>query len=297
MNKHRTKILTALVIIFILGLLSLSYTYFIEPHRLVVNHHEIKIKNWNPAFKNLKIVAVADIHGGSNGADEEKLRLVVEKVNAQNADLVVFLGDYVSEIGGAGSPLKMPVAAIAGNLAGIRAKYGVFVVLGNHDGFHGDEEIRREFEKTGYRVLENEIAFIEKEGHKLRILGLKDHLKIENWRKFSDEVREVVRANEQTGDIIVLEHSPDILPVITSDYSISDDLRLILAGHTHGGQVWFPLVGSLVVPSSYGQKYAFGHIRESDTDMFVTTGIGTSILPFRFLVPPEIAVLTLINEK
>ena len=93
-----------------------------------------------------------------------------------------------------------------------------------------------------------------------------------------------------------MEHSPDILPIITGEMSISKDLKLILAGHTHGGQVWLPLIGSPVIPSSYGQKYAFGHIKENDVDMFVTTGIGTSILPFRFLVPPEIAVLTIYAE-
>jgi predicted MPP superfamily phosphohydrolase len=86
------------------------------------------------------------------------------------------------------------------------------------------------------------------------------------------------------------------MPVITGQFSISKDLKLILAGHTHGGQIWFPIIGSPIVPSGYGQKYAFGHVRDYDMDMFVTTGIGTSILPFRFLVPPEIAVLTISAE-
>jgi len=74
------------------------------------------------------------------------------------------------------------------------------------------------------------------------------------------------------------------------------DLKLVLNGHTHGGQAWFPILGSPVVPSNYGQRYAFGHLKENGVDMFVTTGIGTSILPFRFLVPPEIAVLTIRTE-
>ena len=84
--------------------------------------------------------------------------------------------------------------------------------------------------------------------------------------------------------------------MITGDLLISPDLKLILAAHTHGGQVWLPVLGSPVVPSSYGQKYAYGHVRDAGVDMFVTTGIGTSILPFRFLVPPEIALITLVHE-
>ena len=70
----------------------------------------------------------------------------------------------------------------------------------------------------------------------------------------------------------------------------------MFAGHTHGGQLWLPVFGYPAIPSSYGQKYAAGHVRDFGVDMFVTTGTGTSILPFRFLVPPEIAVIT-INAK
>jgi hypothetical protein len=74
------------------------------------------------------------------------------------------------------------------------------------------------------------------------------------------------------------------------------DLKLVLNGHTHGGQVWFPILGSPIVPSVYGQRYAFGHLKENSIDVFVTSGVGTSILPIRFLVPPEIAVLKIYAE-
>lgn len=296
MKKHRIKILTAVLVVFVFAVLCLFYGYFIEPNKLLVNNYELKIKNWNPAFDGLKIVAVSDIHGGSNAVTEEKLRQIVAGINAQNADVVVFLGDYVSQRHFDRAQLKMPVETIAGNLAGIRAKYGTFAVLGNHDVWYGESDVKTALSRAGFRVLENELAFIDRDGQRLRVLGLKDHTKIKKWNSFSEDVREVLEENDQSGDVIVLEHSPDILPIITGDLSVSDDLKLMIAGHTHGGQVRFPLIGSLIVPSSYGQKYARGHVKENNLDIFITTGIGTSILPFRFLVPPEIAVLTVKTE-
>lgn len=294
MKRWVSRIVIGVSILAIVFFACLAYAYFIEPNRLVVNRIDLKIKNWNPAFDGFKIVMLSDIHGGSHYVTEEKLRQVVAKANEQNADLIVLLGDYVSQR--RSSVQKLPIDKMADGLAGLRAKYGVFAVLGNHDGAYGDELVAAELIRIGYKVLQNEVAVIEKNGHKLRILGLKDHEKIKTWQGFSDDAKQALAGNEQAGDIVVLEHSPDILPVITGDLSISPDLRLILAAHTHGGQVWLPILGTPIVPSSYGQKYSFGHIRENNVDMFVTTGIGTSILPIRFMMPPEIAVVTIHTE-
>lgn len=294
---HSKKIIYASTAVVLFVLLCVAYSYFIEPQRLVVNEQRLEIKDWDRAFDGLKVVAVSDIHGGSNGGDAEKIREIVKKINEQNADVVALLGDYVSQDKNAPSGLKMPMAEVADNLAGIKAKYGVFAVLGNHDGFYSDDIVAKELTRVGYTVLQNEIVPIKRNGGTLRILGLKDHMKLDFWRSFKTEMQETIERYQQDGGLLILEHSPDTLVAIHFGNAFGDQYRLMLAGHTHGGQIRFPILGSPIVPSSYGQKYAAGHVKDYGRDMFVTTGTGTSILPLRFLMPPEIAVLTIVNSE
>lgn len=282
-------------------LFALGYSYFIEPRRLVVNQQTLEIKGWDPALNGFKIVAIGDIHGGSNAVDEAKIRELVKVTNSQDPDLIVLLGDYVSQAGRnpplGDRNLKMPMHTIAENLAGLKAKYGVVAVMGNHDDWYSNGEIAIELRDIGYTVLDNETYTLDVNGHPIRILGLRDQLHVQNWKSFSDSLKQVIAKDNGSGPIIALEHSPDVLPIITGELSISPDLRLMLAAHTHGGQVWLPLIGTPIVPSSYGQKYSYGHVEENGVDMFVTSGVGTSILPIRFMMPPEIAVLTLKNRN
>ncbi len=276
------------------------YSFFIEPDRLIVNQYEIKIDEWNKAFDGLKISVIGDIHGGSNYIDETKIRRVVELSNAQNPDVVVLLGDYISpknEIGLTGEDrFFLRMAKVSASLSGLKSKYGVFAVLGNNDILYDWGVVRSELEKYGYKVLEYETAVIERNRQKLIFFGLPDVFKVREiggWSEFEDRSKAAIERAGVEGDVVVLSHTPDLEPLINGIKPISNRLKLFLAGHTHGGQIWLPIFGSLIVPSSYGQTFAYGHAKDKNLDVFITTGIGTSRLSARFMVPPEIAILTI----
>lgn len=278
------------ILVIVLG--PLFYAYFIEPNRLVIRKAEISIEGWDREFDGFRIASVSDIHGGSNGGAAENIRGMVHAINAQDVDIVVLLGDFVS-YDREQHRANMPVSEIAGYLAELKAKMGVYAVLGNHDGWFGDDVVAKELRTAGITVLKDDIAVVEKNGKKLRIFGIRDHFQMGSWQKFDAELKKILSQNKDAGNILLLEHSPDVFPVVNSFDTFGGDYKLMLAGHTHGGQVWLPFIGSPIVPSSYGQRYRSGYITENGKHLFVTTGLGTSILPFRFLVPPEIAVLTI----
>lgn len=275
----------------------LFWAFVIEPSRLVVRNYEINVKNWSPKLENFKIVAISDIHGGSNFIDETKIRQIVQKANEQDADMIVLLGDFVSQQRIDRTKLKMPIETIAENLKGLRARHGVYAVMGNHDGWYDNGKIRQALESAELRVLENEAVSIEKNGEKLRIVGLPDSLSTnvpEN--KILNARQGLARLENQDGKVIVLTHNPDDITGVTGSALVSPDFVLFLAGHTHGGQCRFPVIGAPIVPSMHRQKYAAGHVRDRNVDMFITTGIGTSLIPVRFGIPPEISVL-IINAE
>jgi predicted MPP superfamily phosphohydrolase len=265
------------------GLLLLCLTlglwaFVIEPDSLTVNEVTIKLPNWPPSFERLRIALISDLHVGSPYIDSGKLQRIVQTINAAQPDLILLAGDFMvtSRIHNAVEP-----EVIAAELKNLRARFGVFVVLGNHDWWYGGERVMRAFNEAGLRVLENDVAQIQYQGKSLWIDGIADE-----WTRHPDITGTLQRITDD-GPIIVLTHNPDIFPDVPARVSLT------LAGHTHGGQVNIPFIGRPQVPSKYGQRYAIGHIVEDNRHLFVTPGIGTSIMPVRFRVPPEISLLTI----
>jgi hypothetical protein len=267
--------------------------FFIEPNRLVVRHETIQIAQWPPALDGLRIAVLSDIHADNAFIDERKLHTIVERTNALQPEMIVILGDYIAG-DGRRHPLKMEPATFAAALKNLRAPLGVYSVLGNHDWWYDGRLVREALEQNGIKVLENETFKLdvrrdqaqgtEEAATPLWLVGLADL-----WTR-PQRIDETLAQVPEGAPMIALAHNPDVFP------RLPQSVPLLLAGHTHGGQVRFPFIGSVIHPSNYGQRYARGHIFENGHHLFVTTGIGTSIVRVRFNVPPEIVLLTVKSQ-
>jgi predicted MPP superfamily phosphohydrolase len=257
-----------------LAVLIATWGFVVEPCRLVVRRAAVPVHGFS---RPLRIVALADVHTGSPWNWTSNLRRVVARANAEGPDLVVLLGDYV--IHGVLGGRFVPPEEIAPILGGLRARLGVVAVLGNHDGWLDAPRVERALESAGIPVLSNEARPLGDGEERFWVAGLADA-----WTSGAS-VTAALRDVPPEGPVLLLTHNPDVFP------GVPDRVGLTLAGHTHGGQVSLPFFGPPIVPSRFGQRYAAGLVEEDGRLLFVTTGIGTSIVPVRIGVPPEIAVL------
>ena len=222
---------------------------------------------------------LSDLHIGSAFIDERKLRTIVARTNQLQPDLIVILGDYIASNGRTGHRVRPEVFAPL--LKDLHAPFGVYSVLGNHDWWYNGVKVRQALEANGIKVLENEVFSVDVRGSRFWLVGLSDL-----WTQ-PQMIDQTIGQVPEGVPLFALTHNPDIFPQVPAR------VNLLLAGHTHGGQVRFPLIGSVVESSKYGEHYEAGHVVENGHDLFVTTGIGTSIVPVRFGVPPEIVLLVL----
>lgn len=287
-----------------LGTVSLgAYALGIEPRfRLEVTRYRITPRGW-PAGLRLRLAVVADLHAGAPYMPPERIEEIVERTNTLGADAILLLGDYAANH--RWQSRVVPARQWAGLLAGLEAPLGVHAVLGNHDWWHDREAQRRgagpvlgriELERAGIPVYENDAVRLVKGAEAFWLGGLGDQLALVTGyagrKAIFKGLHDLDRVLAQVTDaapVILMAHEPDIFPTVPTR------VALTVAGHTHGGQV--RLAGySPVVPSSYGNRYAYGHVVEEGRHLVVSGGLGCARLPVRLGVPPEIVLIELGSE-
>src|SRR3984885_11717240 len=274
------------------GLVGLSagtavYAGAIEPDGLVVTRYAPALPGW-PAGRKLSITVIADLHAGGPDMQLEHIRRIVDRASALQSDIVLLLGDFIASYRFAISKVADPVWAA--ELARLKAPLGTWAILGNHDWWHDLEGVRTALAAVRIPLLENDVVLIGETGQRFWLAGLGDQLA--HWvapGRFQgvDDLPGTMAKINTDDPVLLLAHEPDIFP------TVPERVALTLSGHTHGGQIRIPLIWPAFVPSRYGARYAYGHVIETGRHMIVSGGLGTSIVPARLGVPPEIVHVTL----
>ncbi len=245
-----------------------------ERHWVEVTKPRIAVPGLPPAFEGLRICQVTDVHHGPYMALAQ-VREIVELAVRQVPDIFVITGDlshrreeYVTPVWRAMKPLRAPE--------------GVFGVMGNHDWWHGIEASREGAREAGIGMLDNRAVPIVRGGSRIWLAGVGDLW--EDEQDLAGALRDV------PGDeaVILLTHNPDY-----ADEMLDPRVKLMLAGHSHGGQVAPPLLGPVAVPNK--RKYTSGLVKTPNSQIYISRGLGMSTVPFRINCRPELPVFELVR--
>lgn len=246
------------------------------PGEVRMERHILPVPNLPKSWAGRKIVQVSDTH--SSPASGGFLRQTFDRINEERPDVIAFTGDYAAE----GRDLQKSLAIVAREGKRLKASIpgGKLAVLGNHDRWAGERDVIRALEEAGFNVLVNgSVRLGESPG--LVILGLDDL-----WSGTVDYRKTLAGVDLSRDAAVALSHNPDVLPDAGRE-----GIRVILAGHTHGGQVVLPFFGPPYQPSKY--NYVCGFFRHGKSILYVSRGLGCLFPPFRLNCPPEVAVFTL----
>jgi predicted MPP superfamily phosphohydrolase len=242
--------------------------------RFTVNDERIWLDALPEAFSGLRIVQISDIHHGLF-LPEQWLADAVQQTNRLHADIVVLTGDFVTYS-------RTNIEPAAEILSRLRARYGVLAVLGNHDFRVGADTVTSALRRKHIEVLRNQHVAVQFGGSSLYVAGVDDY-------GYGADVRRAVRGIPRDAATILLAHNPRIIHLASRH-----DVSLVLSGHTHGGQVNLPLLGTVYGRSPERLRYKIGWDRLGQTQIYVSRGIGTIVLPWRLRCPAEITHLELL---
>jgi len=250
--------------------------FVVEPRMVDITETRVQINGLPAVFNGFRICQITDVHH-SSVVGLDYIKSVVEEANRLRPDLVLLTGDYIDT----GRKYMAPCLEA---LSGVKARYGTIAILGNHDYFIEKSYAEEVITSHKIPLLQNSHLLIESKGFTLCVAGVRDLL------EDAPDASAALKGVDLSVPRVLLSHHPDYAETLPADERID----LVISGHTHGGQVRLPFGHAPVMPSNYGQKYSGGLVRlDSGTQVFVSRGIGVSMIPVRFNCPPELALIKL----
>ena len=251
-----------------------AYMRLIEPYNYWISETDVSIRNLPQAFEGFRITQLTDVHH-SRILGLNEVQRVVSLAQQTKPDMFVLTGDY-------STTYRRYIEPCAEALSGLSAPEGVWAVLGNHDHYTDPELTTRALQRNHIAVLNNAHTSLQRGSDVIQLSGIDD------WTWNAVDWKRAFSGLKNDRPTILLSHQPTVL-----DFEQTRDVALILSGHTHGGQLDFPVLGPPARFATRDLKYARGLFRRGDTQLYVSTGTGVIGLPLRFGVRPEIAVLRL----
>jgi predicted MPP superfamily phosphohydrolase len=247
---------------------------------LEITRLRVALPNLPRAFDGLTLVQVSDLHMGE-WMTLSRMQYVAEQVNALRPDVIALTGDFVGALR-ADTPSEL-----SRSLRALRAREGIFGVLGNHDHYTHAPTVRRAIRNAGnVQLLSNENAIIERGEQRLYIAGLDD------IERNQHDLPQALNGIPHSAAVILLAHEPDYADEVAKTGRVG----LQLSGHTHGGQVRVPGIGAPVLPV-LGRKYPMGLYVVDDLLLYVNRGVGMVSLYLRVNCRPEITHITLTSAS
>jgi len=286
MKIFRRKLKIIVTVFFILCALFV-YSYFIEPNSFVIKKPSFELECLRGTALHIKFAHISDLHFTSK-TPKERIRQIYNEIKKTDSSVVFITGDLISDKSGIVSTVKF--------VNNISKEYSVYVVFGNWDFWLLDYNIasfKKALEKAGAKVLVNDALSIKTGDKLIDVIGVKDPYSSSETEKDLKKAIDKIKSNKGVCRIL-LAHSPSIIKE-----ALRENIDLILVGHTHGGQINIPFLAKEIIPvrKRENRKYVKGQYKVNGTQMYVNSGIGTSVFPIRFLTPPEVAEITLKPES
>ena len=276
-----------IILSIILGILGIIfYSRFIETSLFETKEYKISNVNLANDFSGLKIIHISDIHYGRI-TTTKMIKKIIKEVNLIKPDIIVITGDLIDKDA---TLTEKDISFLKDSLAKLESKYGKYAIYGNHDITYSREKIEEIYKYSNFKLLVNDYDIIYGKKNEALFIGGLDSLlegeqNIEKTMSYFNDHEDILYK-------ILLVHEPDSTDNILEKYP---NTNLILAGHSHNGQVRLPLIGAIYTPTG-SKKYYDNYYKINETDLYISSGIGVSRINFRLFNKPSINFYRIYND-
>ena len=271
------KIIRFLLILLLIILLLVIYARYEGTNGLITKEYKIETADISNSFDGIKIVHFSDLHY-KRIINKDRTKEIVDEINLINPDIVIFTGDLIDKDFDVSDEDIEDLTLLLNN---INSKYGKYAIIGNHDYVRDDDILNDIYNNSSFTLLKNSYDVIYGDNNDKLFIGGVDTYSYD--KADIDKTMEYFEDNEDIDYKIILVHEPDYIDTITSKYNVN----LVLAGHSHNGQINIPFIKEMFLP--YGSnKYYENYYIVNDTPLYVSSGIGESRINFRLFNRPSI---------